>query len=168
MTKRTKWVCTQRRLRSTWASAQSDQSQSGHPPSLIRVFTVRMPRLICLHWVHSFCWFCHVTAHLVWSIRIVFALKMFTILTLVCFSYFTFLQFVPEFCNFNRSKICTGLSLNIEIVLKVSRIWSVNIKIWHELYQKYSFRAKFKFQKPVYKPVCLTGLVQRNKPVKFA
>ena len=26
MTKPTKWVCTQRRLRSTWASAQSDQS----------------------------------------------------------------------------------------------------------------------------------------------
>ena len=36
MTKPTKWVCAQRRLRSAWASAQSDQS----PPSLIRVFAV--------------------------------------------------------------------------------------------------------------------------------
>ena len=34
MTKPTKWVCTQRRLRSAWASAQSDQSLS-----------------LCAHWV---------------------------------------------------------------------------------------------------------------------
>ena len=44
-------MCAQRRLRSAWVSAQSDQSlhcalsedsdQPGYPPSLIRVFTVR-------------------------------------------------------------------------------------------------------------------------------
>ena len=76
MTKPTKWVCAQRRLRSAWASTQSDQStqislcirpvwsesslsqislgirpvwseysdQPGHPPSLIRVFAVRMKK----------------------------------------------------------------------------------------------------------------------------
>ena len=72
MTKPTKWLCAQRRLRSAWASAQSDQSlrcpheeslsikhtaktlirfapsedsdQPGHPPSLIRVFAVRMTK----------------------------------------------------------------------------------------------------------------------------
>ena len=46
MTKPTKWVCTQRRLRSAWASAQSDQSSlsTWRNPSLIRVFTVRMKK----------------------------------------------------------------------------------------------------------------------------
>ena len=42
MTKPTKWLCTQQRLRSAWAS-QSDLS---------------------LHWAQSFCWCCHQTAHL--------------------------------------------------------------------------------------------------------
>ena len=39
MTKPTKWVCAQQRLRSAW-----------HPPSLIRVFTVRMKKT----WVLSY------------------------------------------------------------------------------------------------------------------
>ena len=77
MTKPTKWVCSQRRLRSAWASAGS----------LIRVFAVRMKkpwvlsyplsaqrRLIrlsgCPGWSESslgaqpHCWFCHVAAQL--------------------------------------------------------------------------------------------------------
>ena len=64
-----------------------DSDQPGHPPSLIRVFAVRMKkpwvlsypvsaerRLIrlgrCPGWsesslgAHSFCWFCHVVAHM--------------------------------------------------------------------------------------------------------
>ena len=40
MTKPTKWVCAQRRLRSAW-----------HPPSLIRVFAVHMN--LTTHWAHS-------------------------------------------------------------------------------------------------------------------
>ena len=75
--KPTKWVCSQRRLRSAWASAQSDQSmpslcrsawastqsdqsmprlirvfadQPGHPPNLIRVFAVRMKKA----WILSY------------------------------------------------------------------------------------------------------------------
>ena len=76
MTKPTKWLCTQRRLRSAWASTQSDQSslsawrklsslathwvhredsdQTGWMPRLIWVFAVRT----------SFCWFCREAAHL--------------------------------------------------------------------------------------------------------
>ena len=63
MTKPTKWLCAQWRLRSAWASAQSDQSlrcpheESLGPklpikrmPSLIRVFAVRMKKA----WVLSY------------------------------------------------------------------------------------------------------------------
>ena len=49
MTKSTKWVCAQRRLRSAWASAQSDQSLRC-PPRLIWVFAVRMKQ----PWVLSY------------------------------------------------------------------------------------------------------------------
>ena len=76
MTKPTKWLCIQRRLR------------SGHPPSLIRVFAVRMKKAwalsytlsthpwlwsdwadaqadLSLCWAHiSFCWFCRAAAHM--------------------------------------------------------------------------------------------------------
>ena len=60
-----------------------DSDQPGHPPSLIRVFTVRMKKAwvlsyplrtqgrlwaqadISLRWTHkSFCWFCHEVAHI--------------------------------------------------------------------------------------------------------
>ena len=46
-------LCAQRRLKSAWASAQSDQSlhcQPWHLPSLIRVFAVRMKK----HWALKF------------------------------------------------------------------------------------------------------------------
>ena len=63
MTKPTKWVCTQRRLRSAWASAQTDQSSLcahwvAKDPSFLHVDgedsdqTGRMPRLI---WVLARC-----------------------------------------------------------------------------------------------------------------
>ena len=70
-------LCAQRRLNSAWASAQSDQSSLCtqwvtkdprflHADSEDSDQTGRMPRLISLHWAHrSFCWFCHVAAHLV-------------------------------------------------------------------------------------------------------
>ena len=67
----------------TWQNQQSecapseDSDQPGHPPSLIRVFAGRMKKakaLIrlggCPGWseaslgAHSFCWFCHVAAHM--------------------------------------------------------------------------------------------------------
>ena len=65
MTKSTKWLCAQRRLRSAWASAQSDQSDQSlrmkkawvlsYPLSASEDSdqTGRMPRLICLRWSHS-------------------------------------------------------------------------------------------------------------------
>ena len=46
-------LCTQRRLRSVWASAHYEDSDQ----------TLRMSR-ICLYWAHrSFCWLCHTAAH---------------------------------------------------------------------------------------------------------
>ena len=64
----------------TWQNQQNDcapsedSDQPGHSPSLIRVFAVRMKKAWvlsgCLGWsesslgAHSFCWFCHVMAHM--------------------------------------------------------------------------------------------------------
>ena len=77
ITKPTKWVYAQRRLRSAWASAQSDQSlrcpreESLGPELLIERTAKTLIRLDgCPGWsesslgAHSFCWFCHVTAHI--------------------------------------------------------------------------------------------------------
>ena len=77
MTKPTKWVCAQRRLRSAWASAQSDQSlRCPHEETLgpklpierTAKTLIRLGR--CPGWSESslgaqpFCWFCHVMAHM--------------------------------------------------------------------------------------------------------
>ena len=75
-------MCTQRRLGSAWA-------EPGHPPSLIRVFAVRMKKAwvlsyplsaqqrlwsdwadaqadLSLHWAHMpLCWFCHEAAFII-------------------------------------------------------------------------------------------------------
>ena len=81
-----KWAATWQNQQSECAPSE-DSDQPGHPPSLIRVFTVRMKkpwvlsyplsaqrRLIrlggCPGWsesslgAHSFCWFCHVVAQI--------------------------------------------------------------------------------------------------------
>ena len=76
MTKPTKWLCAQWRLRSAWASVQSDQS------ALWSHWVAMDPRFLhadsedthqtdgCPGWsesslgAHSFCWFCHVVAHI--------------------------------------------------------------------------------------------------------
>ena len=77
MTKPTMWLCAQRRLRSAWASAQSDQSLRGH---MKKAWVLSYPlsaqrRLIrlggCPGWyesslgAQSLCWFCHVAAHII-------------------------------------------------------------------------------------------------------
>ena len=70
MTKQTKWVCAQRRLRSAWTSAQSDQSS---------LSTRRKLGSLAIHWAHSeesvqtvrslqwahrpFRWFCQAATH---------------------------------------------------------------------------------------------------------
>ena len=92
MTKPTMWLCAQRRLRSAWASAQSDQSslsvwrnlgslathwvhsedsyQTGQMSRPIWVFATLMGLGRCPGWsesslgAHSFRWFCHVAAHI--------------------------------------------------------------------------------------------------------
>ena len=77
MTKPTKWLCAQRRLRSAWASALSDQSL------LCTQWVAKDPSFLCadsedsdqtgqnaqadpsLHWAHMpFCWFCHEATHI--------------------------------------------------------------------------------------------------------
>ena len=68
MTKLTKWVCAQRRLRSAWASAQSDHSAVRMKKPC--VFSYPLSAHWCPGWsesslgAHSFCWFCHVGAHM--------------------------------------------------------------------------------------------------------
>ena len=77
MTKPTKWVCAQRRLRSDWASAQSDQSLRCALIGWLRAqsFFMRTAKTLirlgaCPGWsesslgTHSLCWFCHVEAQI--------------------------------------------------------------------------------------------------------
>ena len=76
MTKPTKWLCAQRRLRSAWASAQSDQSLCClHEESLGPMLPIKCTAKTLIRlgrrpgWfdsslsAHSLCWFCHVAAH---------------------------------------------------------------------------------------------------------
>ena len=82
---------------STWQNQQNecapseDSDQPGHQPSLIRVFAVRIKKPwvlsyllsaqrrlwsdwadaqadLSLHWAHTFCWFCHIAAQLLYYI----------------------------------------------------------------------------------------------------
>ena len=77
MTKPTKWQCAQRRPRSALASAKSDQSLRCALNGYIKtqVFFKRTAKTLirlggCLGWseswlgARSFCWFCHVAAHI--------------------------------------------------------------------------------------------------------
>ena len=73
MTKPTKWLCAQRRLRSAWASTQSDQSLRCALNRQLRTlaFFMRTAKtLIRLGWSESslgtqpYCWFCHEAAHI--------------------------------------------------------------------------------------------------------
>ena len=85
MTKPTRWVCSQRRLRSAWASAQS--SLCAHlvakDPRFLHADredsdqTGRIKTLIRPGWsesslgAHSFCWFCHIVAQISSSLVII-------------------------------------------------------------------------------------------------
>ena len=76
MRKPTKWVCAQRRLRSAWASAHSDQSLRCALNVYLSTqgFFMRTAKTLirlggCPGWfesslgAQSLCWFCHVAAH---------------------------------------------------------------------------------------------------------
>ena len=81
MTKLTKWVCAQRRLRSAGAFAQSDQSLRCMPEEslgpYVPIIESTVKTLIrlggCPGWSESllgaqlFCWFCHEVAHIIYS-----------------------------------------------------------------------------------------------------
>ena len=79
---KTNWAATWQNQQNDCAPSE-DSGQPGHPPSLIRVFSVRWTQAFftrtaktlirlggCPCWSesslggHSFCWFCHVAAHL--------------------------------------------------------------------------------------------------------
>ena len=77
MTKSTKWLCAQQRLRSAWASAQSNQSlRCPHEESLGPYLPTERTAKTLLRLggcrgssesslgAHSFCWFCHEAAHI--------------------------------------------------------------------------------------------------------
>ena len=76
MTKPTKWMCAQRRLRSAWASAQSDQSSLCarwvakdlrflHADSEDSDHSANAQADLSLRWAHMiFCWFCHEVAQM--------------------------------------------------------------------------------------------------------
>ena len=58
------WAMTWQNQQSGCASSE-DSDQPGHPPSLIRVFAVRMKKAWFLSYplsAHSFCWFSHAVA----------------------------------------------------------------------------------------------------------
>ena len=82
ITKPTKWVCAQRRLRSAWASVQSDQSLRCALNGWLRtqVFFMRTAKTLirlggCPGWsesslgAHSFCSFSHVAAQFIITAR---------------------------------------------------------------------------------------------------
>ena len=110
MTKPTKWLCAKRRLRSAWASAQSDQSSLctrwvAKDSSFLHAHredsdqTGRMPRLIWVFAGHtSFCWFWHA------------AVQMFTLLCLVDSSI---LSIWASPFSFKGCHLCIFFFLNI-------------------------------------------------------
>ena len=90
MTKPTKWH----------VRPAKNSDQPGHPPSLIKVFAVRMKKAwvlsyplstqrrlrsdwanaqadLSLRWAHSYCWFCHEAAHFFQILQIVDCLATF-------------------------------------------------------------------------------------------
>ena len=97
------WAATWRNQQSECAPSE-DSDQPGHPPSLIRVFAVRMKkpwvlslplsaqRRLWSGWsesslgAHSLCWFCHEAAHMLYSCVIV--LHICVIVMIVLYSVF--------------------------------------------------------------------------------
>ena len=72
--KLTKWAFGSGELKMTCAPSE-DSDQPGHPPSLIRVFAVRMKKAWVPGWSESslgtqpFCWFCHEAAQMSYVTR---------------------------------------------------------------------------------------------------
>ena len=66
MTKPTMWLCAQRRLRSAWAFAQSDQSLRCALNGLLKtqVFFMRTAKTLIRLGAQSLCWFCRVAAQI--------------------------------------------------------------------------------------------------------
>ena len=108
MTKPTKWMCAQRRLRSAWASAKSVQGLRCAPNGSLRTqaFFMRTAKTLIrldaqadlsLRWAHkSFCWFCHEAARIVLLPCQTFVLQTETDYRYTCWTLDA-LQLTPRF-----------------------------------------------------------------------
>ena len=91
MTKPTKWLCAQRRLRSAWVlsyplSASEDSDQTRRMPRLIWVFAGIRPVWSESSLGAQFCWFCHEAAHSCFFVRLLFLMKQNLTTTLFWFN----------------------------------------------------------------------------------
>ena len=131
-TKPTKWVRAQRRLRSAWASAQSDQSlrcphEERFCPSLPIERTAKtLIRLGgCPGWsesslgAHSLCWFCHVAAHL-WLFYVLRVCILWIDVVLIIFIYKDAFKIMPLYKHAIFHIFATCLSLLRAIFVNVT------------------------------------------------
>ena len=105
ITKPTQWQCVQRRFRSAWASAQSDQSHRCALNGKLRTqaFFMRTAKTLirlggCPGWsesslgAQSFCWFCHEAAHISSSQLSCGVIYSYVIITYLSFNLLSFLK----------------------------------------------------------------------------
>ena len=127
MTKPTKWLCAQRRLRSAWAFAQSDQSSL----SAWRKFgslathwahskdsdqTGQLPWLICVHWAHSH-FVCFVMRRLISSFPVLFTIwKSLQSSCILCYDIVTSWWFIKIFFLLWNIRILSQLMTNSQVV----------------------------------------------------
>ena len=131
VTKPTKWVCAQRRLRSAWASAQSDQSLRCLP-RLIWVLAVRMKKA----WILSYPlstqqrhWSDWADAQLIW----VFAGRTVTLLVLSWGGCFLFLYLWKLSCKLNLSCFCWVPTRKVfrKKIKKIPNLFRCLIRLWY-------------------------------------
>ena len=133
MTKPAKWLCTQRRLRSAWASAQSVQSlhyafsgklriqpffmrtaktdQTGRMPRLIWVFTGRTATLLGLSWGGSFLH--EKKQQVLYSLSLILTVVIFHVLLMIKMHFRPAIKiFMPESRQFIKMSGWTSYHIN--------------------------------------------------------
>ena len=138
MTKPTKWLCAQRRLRSAWASAQSDQSSLCAQWGLrtqaffMQLSSCRQGGLwsdwadaqadLSLCWPHMpFCWFCHEAAQFLFCACLVSSLiRVYTVCHSVCIVWTHYSMVQPHSSNF---RVITTKCLGVPIFRKFTVKW---------------------------------------------
>ena len=126
MTKPTKWVCVQRRFRSAWASAQSDQSS---------LSAWRKLGSLATHWAHSED--SDQTGRMPWLIW-VFAGCTVTLLVLSCCSSFVLSMLISTRHNFGHTMpdcvIVAFYAQNFENIGGAYCFWLVHQCVCHAFY----------------------------------